>query len=63
MPDMINPFEGLTEKQREIIEQASKLAREKQESGEMPFPFGVFHPDVLKLLQTAANQMKEKGDA
>lgn len=58
--ESIDFYNGLTEKQKKIVEEASQLAMEKQENENIPFPFGLFHPDVLNLLRSALDE--EKGD-
>lgn len=56
-------YSKLTDKQKKIIEEASQLAIEKQESENIPFPFGLFHPDVLNVLNVLRSTLgKEKGD-
>lgn len=53
-------YNKLTDKQKKIIEEARQLAIEKQETENIPFPFGAFHPDVLNMLRSVLDE--EKGD-
>lgn len=70
MPDELKHFgeslsfyDSLTEEQKSIVHKASELAMEKQKNEGVPFPFGIFHPEVLNLLQSALNTRKEDADA
>lgn len=51
MPEMFNPFEGLTEEQIARVQRAGEIGMAKMKNENMPFAFALFHPDVLDALR------------